>query len=169
MFTLTDSTRRCGKYVVSSCTSLAASISGASGGGGGTRRTTSGGGFDTAGMALAVPCLATLEVTWLGVWERRRRRFNLGVSERERQVVLEFTSSLISVNRGRATFFRSVQRVPISARPKEMRQSWSNISKVPKWSTTDMTASFLGTSLPPRDSMIVSSRSKSQSPMSKLR
>ena len=42
-------------------------------------------------LLLAVSCLATHEVTWPG-------RVSFGVSERERRVLLDFTSSFISAN-----------------------------------------------------------------------
>ena len=57
-------------------------------------RAASGGGFDTAVVALmCLVCLATLEVSWLGV------------SERERRVLWEFTSSLLSAHRDEQRFF----------------------------------------------------------------
>ena len=94
-----DSTSRCRKLLDSAYVSPADFVSDTRSGGGDAGRAANGDGFDTADFGLAVSCLSILEVYWLGVSERERRRFSSGVSERERRVFLQFTSSLVSANR----------------------------------------------------------------------
>ena len=88
-------------------------------------RAADGGGFDTTDFALAVSCLATHEMTWLG-------RFSFGVSERERRVLLGVHLVVHLCQQRMNNVFCSVQRAPVSARPKELRQRSSRLAKSPQ-------------------------------------